>query len=144
MAETIAAALVQAGWVGATAAGVKAAFAYAAYAYAAYSMYDGQKQARRQRDAARASITDRLVTTRSSAASARIVYGRTRVAGDTIAYIVNHGALREYVTIVIPSGSTTNRLARWMDRATSPAGSTSRSPSGSMRISSSAARSAQR
>lgn len=102
MAETIAAALVQAGWVGATAAGVKAAFTYAAYAYAAYSMYDGQKQARRQRDAARASITDRLVTTRSSAASARIVYGRTRVAGDTIAYIVNHGALREYVTIVIP------------------------------------------
>ena len=71
MAETIAAALVQAGWVGATAAGVKAAFTYAAYAYAAYSMYDGQKQARRAQDAARASITDRLVTTRSSAASAR-------------------------------------------------------------------------
>ena len=48
-------------------------FTVAAYTYAAYSMYDGQKQARRQRDAARASITDRLVTTRSSAASARIV-----------------------------------------------------------------------
>ena len=66
MAETIAIALVNAGFVGATAAGVSAAFTYAAYAYAAYSMYDGQKQARRQRDAARASITDRLVTTRSS------------------------------------------------------------------------------
>ena len=102
MAETIAAALVQAGWVGATAAGVKAAFTYAAYAYAAYSMYDGQKQARRQRDAARASITDRLVTTRSSAASANIIYGRTRVAASTIAYITNHGPRREYVTIVLP------------------------------------------
>lgn len=102
MAETIAIALVNAGFVGATAAGVSAAFTYAAYAYAAYSMYDGQKQARRQRDAARASITDRLVTTRSSAAASRIVYGRTRVAADTIAYIVNHGPLREYVTLVLP------------------------------------------
>lgn len=102
MAETIAAALVEAGWATATAAGVKAAFTYAAYAYAAYSIYDGQRKANRARDAARDSISDRLVTTRSSAASGRIVYGRTRVAADTIAYITNHGAQREYVTMVLP------------------------------------------
>ena len=89
---------------GSTAAGVAATgmqvagayFTAAAYAYAAYSMYDGQKQARRAQDAARASITDRLVTTRSSAAPAKIIYGRTRVAGDTIAYITNHGPRRPY------------------------------------------------
>lgn len=102
MAETIAAALVEAGWATATAAGVNAAFTYAAYAYAAYSIYDGQRKANRARDAARDSISDRLVTTRSSAASGRIVYGRTRVAADTIAYITNHGAQREYVTMVLP------------------------------------------
>lgn len=88
--------------IGAGGAGASAYLTVASYAYVAYSVYDGQKQARRQQDAARASLTDRLITTRSSAAAARIVYGRTRVAGDTIAYVTNHGAQREYVTMVIP------------------------------------------
>ena len=74
----------------------------AAYTYAAYSMYDARRQQRNAQSAAQSALSDRLVTVRSSAASASIIYGRTRVAADTIAYITQFGSAREYITMVLP------------------------------------------
>lgn len=87
----------------AAAAGSAASGSYiaaAAYAYAAYSIYDAKRQARNQKSAAQAAITDRLVSARVSADPVKLVYGRTRVAG-TVLYACQHGSLREYVTLVL-------------------------------------------
>lgn len=96
------AALLQAGWTAAAAATAATVVTYASYAYAAYSIYDAQRKQSAARDAANAATVDRLVTVRSSNAARRIIYGRTRVAADTIAYICQHGAQRQYVTFVLP------------------------------------------
>ena len=77
--------------------------AYAAVAVGAAASYvDYRQQQKKAQSAFRASQSDRLVMGRASNAADWIIYGRTRVAPQTIAYMCSHGHNNQYLTMVLP------------------------------------------
>lgn len=70
--------------------------------YVGAAEYERRKAERAQQEAYENSIQGRTVTMRTSNAARRMVFGRQRMGGDTVAYAVNHGDGNRRITLVIP------------------------------------------
>ncbi len=77
--------------------------AFAAVAVSAAASYvDYRQQQKKAQNATKIGQADRLVMGRASNAPDWIIYGRTRVAPQTIAYMCSHGYNNQYLTMVLP------------------------------------------
>lgn len=86
---------------GAAAFAGKAAFAtYFTAAATTYGVASSRRAARRQRDAFNSSRQDRMLTTRSTVAPRRIVYGQDRVGGN-LTFIGTSGENSQYLHLVL-------------------------------------------